>query len=158
AKCLQAIALGQADVGDVKSAFATAEMIPVLERVANVILPPLKQITLGTLRARTGGYEGAKATTQHPGILRLIPRNQAEAHDVKGAIATASNIDFAFEKALAYVDIAQVQARAGDRKGAAETFDQVLGFEGKVPEEPFRVWLLRALASAQAEAGEEKAA
>ena len=62
------------------------------------------------------------------------------------------------EKALAFVDIAQVQARAGDRKGAAKTFDQVLGFEGKVPEEPFRVWLLRALASAQAEAGEEKAA
>jgi hypothetical protein len=72
AKCLQAIALGQADLGDAKSAFATAEMIPVLERVANVILPPFKQITLGTLRARTGDYEGAKATTRTVQITGTI--------------------------------------------------------------------------------------
>src|SRR5215472_8313573 len=97
-------------------------------------------------------------TTRDPGVLRLIVRNQAAANDLKGAIETAGNIDVAFERALAYVEIAQVQARAGDRKGAAKTFDQVLGFEGMVPEVPFRVWLLRALASAQGEAGEEKAA
>jgi hypothetical protein len=73
-------------------------------------------------------------------------------------VETAGNIDFPFEKALAYLEIAQMQARASDLNGAAKMFDQVLGFEGRVPEVPFGVWLLRALASAQAEAGEEKAA
>jgi tetratricopeptide (TPR) repeat protein len=158
AKCLQVIALAQADVGDMKSAFTTAAKIPEIERVANVVLPPFKQITLGTLRARAGDYEGAKAATWDSGVLRRIVRDQAEAKDINGAVETAGKIDFPFEKALAYVEIAQVQARAGDRKGAAKTFAQVLEFEGAVPEVPFRTWLLRALASAQTEAGQGKAA
>jgi hypothetical protein len=179
AESLQVIAQAQADVGDVKAALATAETIPELRMIVNVYPWPYKQITLATLRARAGDYEGAKNAAQDipnwadqgDNIFRIMARAKTEARDIKGALEAAAGMKNDSTKALAYVEIAQAQVRAGDRDGAARTFAKALETAEAVSEAPggsdhphiesfsfFRRGLLRTLACAQAEAGEEKAA
>jgi tetratricopeptide (TPR) repeat protein len=177
---LQLIALAQAELGDRKTALLTAESIPDLPPVGDqkILQFPYKEMTLVMLQAEAGDYKAAKkaaeaidanyqggSTRAH--AFRLIARAQAEGKHVKGALETADAIEHGFEKAAAYTEVAQAQARAGDRDGAAQTFEKALGFAEAVPEAPsksdldrgyFRPSLLRTLAAAQAEVGQEKAA
>lgn len=177
---LQLIALAQAELGDGATALLTAESIPDLPPVgdAKILQFPYKAMTIAMLRAQAGDYRAAKkaadaitgdfqdgSTRAH--AFRLIARAQAEGKDVNGAMETAATIEHGFEKAAAHIEVAQAQARAGDHDGAARTFEKALGFAEAVPEAPgksdlhrayFRFSLLRALAAAQAEAGQEKAA
>jgi RNA polymerase sigma factor (sigma-70 family) len=175
ATLLQGIAQAQSDVGDVKSALATADAIPELPPVANVRFPPIKQITLATVLALAGDSKGANEVIRDMELIggdvpRLIARTQAKAKDVKGALKTAARIESPFHKTLAYMEIAQTQARAGDRDGAAGTFAKAVESVEAVPEVPpsgrdypppgyeSRLHVLRALASAHAGARQEKAA
>jgi tetratricopeptide (TPR) repeat protein len=177
---LQRVALAQAELGDRKTALLTAESIPNLPPVgdAKVRQFPYKEMTLAMLQAQSGDFKTAKKAADaidvsHEGgytkayANRLIARAQAEAKDAKGALETAEAIEHAFNKALAYTEIAQAQARVGDRDGAAKTFEKALGFAEAASEVPaksdldrysLRPRLLHTLASAQAEAGEEKTA
>jgi RNA polymerase sigma factor (sigma-70 family) len=169
ATLLQGIALASADVGDPKTATATAELIPDLPMFVNVQYPQVRNITLATLRARAGDIAGAKDLVRDvigvgADFHRLIARSQAQAKDVKGGLETADAIDSAVHRTFAYLEIAQAQFRAADRDGAAKTFAKALESAEAVPEAPgagdgpgnehiFRLGLLQVIASAQAEAG-----
>ncbi len=177
---LQLIALAQAELGDRAAALQTAESIPDLPPVgdAKVVQFPYKAMTLTMLRARAGDYPAARKAADtidsnyqggHPRAhaLGLLARAQAEGKDVKGARETADAIEEGFEKAAAYTEIARAQARVGDQAAIAQTFARALELADAVPEAPeksdryrgrFRAELLRMLAAAQAEAGQEKAA
>jgi RNA polymerase sigma factor (sigma-70 family) len=177
---LELVALAQAELGDRKTALLTAESIPNLPPVgdAKALQFPYKEMSLAMLQAKGGDYKAAKKAAEaidanYQGgstkayAFRLIARTQAEAKDIKGALETTDAIEHGFNKAAAYTEIAQAQARAGDHDGAAQTFEKALGFAEAVPEVPnksdldrasLRPLLLRTLASAQAEAGQEKAA
>jgi hypothetical protein len=177
---LQLVALAQAELGDRETALLTAASIPDLPPVGDekVLQFPYKAMTLAMLRARAGDYKAAKAAAEaidanfqggstRAHAFRLIARAQAEGKDVEGALEIAAAIGHGFEKAAAHAEVARAQARAGDRDGAARTFEKALGLAGAVAEGPnkadlnrgyFRPTLLRALAAAQAEAGQEKEA
>jgi RNA polymerase sigma factor (sigma-70 family) len=173
------IARAQAEVEDVKAALVTAETIPELKPLESALVKarfPYRQLTLAELHARAGDFKAARKAAraiadervwQKGYAFRLIARAQAEAKDAKGALETADAIEHAFHKAAAYAEVARAQARAGDRAGSARTFAKALGAAEEVPETPdrgdldrasTRPSLLRALATAQAEVGEEKAA
>jgi tetratricopeptide (TPR) repeat protein len=173
------VTTAQAEIGDLKTALLTAASIPdVTEKdfSGKLITYPFRERTLVEVRARAGDFKGAKEVAQtidenyHDGYqkgytLRVIARAEAEAKDTRAAVATADTIQHDFSKAAAYVDIAQAQARAGDRAGAARSFEQALRLAEDVPEvkhqtvlDVARPLLLRTLAAAQAEVGEDKAA
>jgi RNA polymerase sigma factor (sigma-70 family) len=175
AETLSVLARAQAEMEDVKAALVTAETIPdVTEKdtFGKVISFPFRERTLVELKARAGDFAGATKIAEkidgeyHDGYQRgyafqVIARAQAEAKDVKAALATAGRIEHDITKVAAYTDVARTQARAGDEAGAAKTFAEALKFATEVPEEkwPFgRPQLLRELAAAQAEAGAAAAA
>jgi S1-C subfamily serine protease/ribulose-5-phosphate 4-epimerase/fuculose-1-phosphate aldolase len=69
-----------------------------------------------------GGGLGSFASSAHTAIVRA----QAQAGDIAGALAAARSIEDAYWRALALADIAEAQAQAGDRQGAAQTFAQAV--------------------------------
>jgi RNA polymerase sigma factor (sigma-70 family) len=181
ANCLQLIALKQADIEDVKTAIVTAETIPELPALGmngEILQFPYKQFTLALLQVRAGDYQAAaKVATaidakhgngwQRGYALRYLARGQAEAKKIKQALVTADAIEHAFHKAAAFAEIAQAQAKSGDRTGAARTFEKARELADAVPVEPddtnpdresLRPRLLLWLAAAQAVSGEVKSA
>jgi tetratricopeptide (TPR) repeat protein len=177
---LHKIAIAQADAGDVTGALRTAESMPgKKERSVDGSWQshPFKELCLVAVRCRSGDFKGAREAAdtiddqyqegyQKGNSLRVIARTLAEAKDVKGALATAAAIQHDFIKPATYIDIGRVLAKAGDRAGAANAFAKALELAQGVPEKQLwylywdgaRSTLLRALAAAQAEAGEEATA
>lgn len=155
----------QAESGDLKAALKTAESIP------EFVGFPFKEVVLVDIRARGGDVDGAlkAARTLPDGLraaegLKIVAEAQARAKDFGPALRTVDRIRDDFTKAAALVVVAREQVRAGDRKEGAGTFDKALKAaagltEGKYRfDEHSRQFLLRTLAAAQAEVGEEDAA
>jgi tetratricopeptide (TPR) repeat protein len=154
----------QVESGNLKAAMKTAGTIPEFAGF------PFRSLVLADLRAKAGDIDGAleAARTLPEGRhaaegLKFVAEAQARAKDIGPALRTIESIRDDYTRAATLVAVGSEQARAGDRKGAAETFGKALREAAGLTEGKYRLddqsrqFLLRALAAAQAEVGEDDA-
>jgi tetratricopeptide (TPR) repeat protein len=153
---LSIIAECQAETGDLKGALETVEGSISASNNTSALA------SVAAAQARAGDIKGARATVERmrpvrdndpfrDQALRQIAVIQAEAGDRKGALETSAGISQMSDKAFVLSAVAIAEAKAGNKKKAAEVIEQIRGIlsgEGTP-----RNFGLHALATAQAAAG-----
>ena len=106
-------------------------------------------------RASAAGVEDAHLRFL---ALGLISGWQVVAGEAPSALETAAAIADAQARARILGAIAEVQAKGGDRAGAARTFEWALKTADTIADADSKAYLLRAIAEAQTKAGDVSAA
>jgi len=160
---LRAIALAQLQANDIKGALATADSIETIYLKVDVLRAIAKaQAQAGdgnnsvtTLRRALAIAETLNDPFQKADILDETARSQASAGEIKSAVQTVNKIEN--PRRISYIlrAIAAIQAKAGDKPGAAVTFQQALHLIQNLDKLQDGNTLLQ-IAKEQAEAGDFK--
>ncbi len=155
AAALRDTAIAQAESGDLGSALQVAD------EIADADLRDEALAVINRTQVRAGRRSGATPANGAPGdapsLADTTPgaraRAQAHAGDIASAMQMASEIADPSERVFALHGIARAQASAGDRAGAAATFDEALQNAGEIGAALPRAAALSGIAIAQARAG-----